>query len=82
MKTQQLTEMSRKFEGAWAQLDLINASIEEQKVRYKKSEEDRLKIISSLNRQVTTLRNQVPPKKCEDAINWAVENKSDVIWPK
>lgn len=82
MNKAQYQEMKGKYEDVQHQLDIINQSVIEQQTRFKASEAERLKIITTLNKQVANLRSQVPPKDCQDAVKWAVDSKADLAWPK
>ena len=50
------------------------------KARAKEAEEQRAQIRQDLSTSLERLRAQKPPKKCEDAIKWAVERKGDLKW--
>lgn len=80
MNKTQYQEMKGKYEDAQHQLDIINQGLVESAAKLKASEEQRRKIISTLNTQIINLRNQAPPKDCQKAIDWAVQQKDDLKW--
>jgi uncharacterized protein YfkK (UPF0435 family) len=82
MNKAQYQEYKGKYEDVQQKLDIINQSIIEQQARFKSSEAERLKIIATLNTQVTSLRKQQVPKECQAAVDYAVTNKGDLGWPK
>ena len=82
MNKAQYQEYKGKYEDVQHQMDIINQSIEDQKVKLKESEVARQKIITSLTGQVNILRKQTPPKDCQKAVDWAITQKDDLAWPK
>ena len=75
-----LAEVTVRAQLAEAQLLQVTTSLQDFQSRLESSEEQRLKIQSGLKVTLDKLRNQVPPKTCEAAIRWSVENKGDLAW--
>jgi len=60
---------------------LIEESTRDLEKNHRDAEKKRLSIISTLTNQVNNIRIQEPPKDCQKAIEWAVQNKGDISWP-
>jgi len=61
--------------------DLKKASDEQQK-RVDGANKERSAIIVEMTKTINTLSAQKPPTECKQAIEWAVQNKGDLAWPK
>lgn len=46
----------------------------------KEAELQREQIQTDLSQEIQKLRDQKPPSDCKKAIDWAVQNKSDLNW--
>ena len=47
-----------------------------------KAGQERQRIQAQLTTEIRKLRAQKPPQECTAAINWAVDNKTDMEWSK
>ena len=50
--------------------------------QYKDAEKRRLEVIAKMAGQIGKIRDQTPPKECEKAVDWAIQNKGDLKWPQ
>jgi hypothetical protein len=76
----QTTQISLK--DAERQLEIQHQATEEQVKAQKEAEQKRLTIISNLSSQVNSLRRQAPPQDCTKAIQWSIQQKDELSWPK
>ena len=81
LKTEQLTTCSESLKNALARIELIDTATAEADAAHRESEAKRLAIISALSNQVNNIRKQEPPKDCQKAVEWAIQNKGDLSWP-
>ena len=48
----------------------------------REAEKKRSEIVAKMTQEINILRMQTPPKECSVAVEWAIENKSDLSWKK
>lgn len=65
-----------------AKLDTINKALLLADKNRIEADKKRAEIIAVMTKEINTLRLQTPPKECSVAVEWAIDNKSDLSWKK
>ena len=63
-------------------LAVFESAAKDQNDKYLEAEAKRLSVISTMNQQIGMLLKQTPPKDCQAAVDWAIQNKGDLSWQK
>ena len=63
-------------------LDAVNAALLIADKNRIEADKKRAEIITKMTKEINTLRLQTPPKECSVAVEWAIDNKSDLSWKK
>lgn len=79
---QNLSQCKGDLKDVRGKLEVFEKASKDADEAHRQSEKKRLAIITELVGQVNTLRNQSPPKDCQQAIEWAIANKGDLSWKK
>jgi hypothetical protein len=63
-------------------ISVYESAAKTQNDKYLEAEAKRINIINLMNSQISQLLKQTPPKDCQAAIDWAIQNKGDLTWQK
>ena len=89
LKTEQIKTKNEKIVSLSEDLNIANKKVEIFEtarnladIKFKESEKKRVEIVRKMYEEINILRLQTPPEQCDKAIEWAVERKFDLSWPK
>lgn len=74
-----LTDERREMKDKIA---VFETAAKDQNDKYLEAEAKRLTVISTMNAQIGQLLKQTPPKDCQTAVDWAIQNKGDLSWQR
>lgn len=80
-KTEQYTIVADQLAKVNSEIEIFRKAAEDSAKESREAEIKRLAIIASMSNQINNMRKQEPPKDCQKAIDWAVQNKGDMSWP-
>lgn len=81
-KDEKISKLSENLIIANKKVEIFEAARNLADIKFKESEKQRAEIIRKMNNEINILRLQTPPEQCEKVIEWAVDRKIDLSWPK
>lgn len=80
--TQQVSDLRDEQKQLKDKLAVFESAAKDQNDKYLEAEAKRLAVISTMNQQIGMLLKQTPPKDCQAAVDWAIQNKDDLSWQR
>lgn len=77
-----IVELIKESSDKSDKLTVYEKTAEDQRKSHLVAEQQRLKVISVLTTQISALKRQEIPKECPKAIEFIIEHKDELQWPK